>query len=203
MYFHEKILFTTKFFMPVYKNYRCLLCILSCNPLITYEIRKKCVLFNLFHNVVILNLDTYFVNIFSSVSSYCVYLLSPVLIVYTHSQKVTDVPLITNVEDWIYSWKSLEEKREILWIIQTSLSLFLHSIFASVLLCFGFLFFFFFRSLCSLKSSFSPCVQNAPLKEFSLRKLSEFRLAFDAPNLKDTEHINFSEMYNVSVRFRP
>lgn len=54
---------------------------------------------HLVHYVVIPNLDTYFVNIFSSVSSYCLYLLSPVLILCTLSQKVTDVPLITNVED--------------------------------------------------------------------------------------------------------
>lgn len=38
-------------------------------------------------------------NIFSYVSSYCLYLLSPVLILYTLSQKVTDVPLITHIED--------------------------------------------------------------------------------------------------------
>lgn len=56
---------------------------------------------HLFHSVVIPNLDTYFVNIFSSVSAYCLYLLSPVLILYTLSQKVADVPLISNVEDWI------------------------------------------------------------------------------------------------------
>lgn len=54
---------------------------------------------HLFHSVVIPNLDTYFVNIFSSVSSYCLYLLSPVLILYTLSQKVADVPLISNVEN--------------------------------------------------------------------------------------------------------
>ena len=47
------------------------------------------VFYYLFHNVVVPNLDTYFVNIFSSVSSYHLYLLSPVLILYSLSQKVT------------------------------------------------------------------------------------------------------------------
>lgn len=53
----------------------------------------------LFHNVTTPNLDTYFVSIFSSVSSYCLYLLSPVLMLFMLSQKVTDVPSITNGED--------------------------------------------------------------------------------------------------------
>ena len=54
---------------------------------------------NLLPNVVITGLDTDFVNIFSSVSSYCLHLLSPVLILHGLSQRVTDVPLITNVEE--------------------------------------------------------------------------------------------------------
>lgn len=72
---------------------------LLCNPVIN-QIQKKCGFFiYLFHNVTIPNLDTYFVSIFSSVSSYCLYLLSPVLMSYMLGQKVTDVPSITNVED--------------------------------------------------------------------------------------------------------
>lgn len=67
----------------------------------THQLRhmdERCFI-NLLHNVVIPNIDTYFINIFSSVSSYCLYLLFPVLILYTLSQKTTDVPFITNAED--------------------------------------------------------------------------------------------------------
>lgn len=53
---------------------------------------------NLLQNVFIPNLDMYFVSIFRSTSSYCLFLLSPALILHT-SQKVTDVPLLSNAED--------------------------------------------------------------------------------------------------------
>lgn len=66
---------------------------------------------NLLQNVFVPNLDMYFINIFRS-SSYCLFLLSPVLILHT-GQNVTDVPLIINAEDWIATWKSLEDKREV------------------------------------------------------------------------------------------
>lgn len=142
---------------------------------------EKMCFINLLPYAVITGLDTHFVNIFSSISSYCLHLLSPALILHGLSQRVTDVPLITNVEDWIYSWKSLEDKREVLWIIQASLSLFHYSICAFV---------FLFRSPYSLKSPFSHLFQN-PLKVISPSSLSWFRLAFSGPNIGDMEHENF------------
>lgn len=69
------------------------------NPVITYRNMEEMCFIYLFHNVAMPNLDTYSVSIFSSVSSYCLYLPSPVLMSYMLGQKVTDVASITNVED--------------------------------------------------------------------------------------------------------